>query len=156
MKSLYIFTLLISLSISQYVLGQTDSLVFKTGTYMIGEAKSMDRNVLTFKTTYSDSDFRIEWDGIAEIYTDTYFLITLTDGSRYNGTLKSVGPGKISIISDEGEEIITPHNDVVWLDDKDKGLSGGAAYGLRVLTRNHNFGADAAKWREWWKKQKKK
>ena len=42
------------------------------------------------------------------------------------------------------------------LDDKDKGLSGGAAYGLRVLTRNHNFGADAAKWREWWKKQKKK
>jgi hypothetical protein len=54
---------------------------------MIGEVKTMDRGVVTVKTPYSDSDFKIEWDGVQEIYTDTYFLITLSNGSRYNGTL---------------------------------------------------------------------
>lgn len=122
MKIVYIFTLLISFSVSQNVLAQTDSLIFKTGTYMVGEAKSMDRNVLTFKTKYSDSDFKIEWNGVAEIYTDTYFLITLTDGSRYNGTLKSIEAGKIVIITGDGQEVETLHDDIVFLDDKDQGF----------------------------------
>ena len=142
MKSLYIFTLLISLSISQYVLGQTDSLVFKTGTYMIGEAKTMDRNVLTFKTKYSDSDFKIEWDGIAEIYTDTHFLISLTDGSRYNGTLKSIEAGKIAIITSDGREIETLHNDIVFLDDKDQGFWSQLYFSIDIgldLTQANNL-----------------
>lgn len=122
MKNLFLVVLFASFVVSQSTQAQTDSLIFKTGTYMIGEAKTMDRNVLTFKTKYSDSDFKIEWDGISEIYTNTYFLITLTDGSRYNGNLKSIEPGKISIITDEDQEILTPHGDVVWLNDQDKGF----------------------------------
>ena len=109
---------------------------------MIGEAKTMDRNVLTFKTKYSDTDFKIEWDGVAEIYTDTYFLITLTDGSRYNGTLKSVESGKISIITDEGQEVLTPHNEIVWLDDKDKGFWSQLYFSIDIgvdLTKANNL-----------------
>ena len=142
MKIKPILSLFICIALSQNVFAQTDSLIFKAGTYMIGEAKTMDRNVLTFKTKYSDSDFKIEWDGISEIYTDTYFLITLTDGSRYNGTLKSVEPGIISIITDEGEEVITPHNDVVWLDDKDKGFWSQLYFSIDIgfdLTKANNL-----------------
>lgn len=142
MKTIPVFTLIASLVLSQNIYAQTDSLIFKTGTYMIGEAKTMDRNVLTFKTKYSDSDFKIEWDGIAEIYTDTYFLITLTNGSRYNGTLKSTEPGNISIITDEGREVFTPHNDIVWLDDKDKGFWSQLYFSIDIgldLTKANNL-----------------
>lgn len=142
MKYLNIFTLLISISISQYVLGQTDSLIFISGTYMIGEAKNMDRNVLTFKTTYSDSDFKIEWDGIAEIYTDTYYLISLTDGSRYNGTLKSIEAGKIAIITGDGRKIEILHNDIVFLDDKNQGFWSQLYFSIDIgldLTQANNL-----------------
>ena len=142
MKNLFLPVLFFSFIVSQSTQAQTDSLIFKTGTYMIGEAKTMDRNVLTFKTKYSDSDFKIEWDGISEIYTDTYFLITLTDGSRYNGNLKSVEPGKVSIITDEGQEILTPHNDVVWLDDLDKGFWKKLYFSIDIgidLTKANNL-----------------
>ena len=142
MKNLILVVLFFSCIVSQSAQAQTDSLIFKAGTYMIGEAKTMDRNVLTFKTKYSDSDFKIEWDGVSEIYTDTYFLITLTDGSRYNGNLKSIEPGKISIITDEGQEILTPHNDVVWLDDLDKGFWNKLYFTIDVgidLTKANNL-----------------
>ena len=142
MKNLFLVVLFASYLVSQSTQAQTDSLIFKTGTYMIGETKTMDRNVLTFKTAYSDSDFKIEWDGISEIYTDTYFLITLSNGSRHNGNLRSVEPGKISIITNEGLEILTPHNDVVWLDDLDKGFWNKLYFSIDIgfdLTKANNL-----------------
>ncbi len=82
----------------------------------------MDRNVLKVKTSYSDSDFAIEWDSIEEIYTDTYFLISLADGSRYNGNIKSLEKGKIAIIS-AGEQLAeVAINDIVFLDDLSQGF----------------------------------
>lgn len=122
MRILPVFVLIFLFAFSQNTLAQTDSLVLKNGNYMVGEAKAMDRNVLTFKTKYSDSDFKIKWNRVSEIYTDTYFLITLSNGGRYNGTLKSLEPGKIVIFTDEGQEVETPYYDIVFLDDKDKGF----------------------------------
>ena len=142
MKNLYIITLLAVFSISQNLLAQTDSLIFKTGKYMIGEVKSMNRNVLMVETDYSDKDFAIEWDGITEIYTDTYFLITVTDGSRYNGTLKSTERGKITIITDDGQEVETAHNDIVFLDDKDQGFWSQLYFSIDIgldLTKANNL-----------------
>jgi hypothetical protein len=102
---------------------QTDSLIFTNGNYIVGEVKTMNKNVLTIETSYSDADFTIEWSGIKQIYTKTFFLITLTDGNRLNGQLKSLTPGKVSIVSD-GE---TPPrevkiDDIVILDDIDQGF----------------------------------
>ena len=100
MKKLSLF-LAIVISAVVNMQAQTDSLIMTNQNYIVGEVKTMDRGVLTVKTGYSDSDFKIEWDGIKEIYTDTYFLITLGDGSRYNGVLESVETGKVTIITDE-------------------------------------------------------
>ena len=46
---------------------QTDSLIFKNGNVVVGEIKSMAMGVLTFKTDYSDSDFKIEWGEIDQV-----------------------------------------------------------------------------------------
>ncbi len=121
---------------------QSDSLIFKNGNYIVGEVKSMDRNTLKIETDYSDDDFTIEWDGIREIYTETFFLITLTDGSRYNGHLKSTGPGKIQILTDEGETLEVDLVEIVLLDGVDQGFwsqfYASIDFGLDV-TRANNF-----------------
>jgi hypothetical protein len=102
--------------------------------------------------------FTIEWDGVKEIYTDTYFLITLSDGSRYNGHLKSIASNKIAILTDEGQTIeIDPH-DIVILDDisqgfwnqvyatVDFGLDITKASNFRQFSMRSNLGYIAKKW----------
>jgi len=124
------------------IYAQTDSLVFKSGTYMIGEVKTMDRGVVIVKTPYSDSDFKIEWNGVEEIYTDTYFLITLSNGSRYNGTLGMSETGQIIIITDDGKEVEATFKEIVFLDDMDKGFWSQLYFSVDVgldLTKANNF-----------------
>jgi hypothetical protein len=76
---------------------QVDTLILKNNDIIVGEIKSMDRGVLTIETPYSDSDFKIEWEGIREIYSTTFFLLTLSDGRRYNGTIRSDDQEKVII-----------------------------------------------------------
>jgi len=121
MKKTFLLLLLGFITI-QLLHAQVDSLVFKNGNFVVGEVKGMDRGVLTIETDYSDDDFTIEWDGIHEIYTVTYFLITLTDGSRYNGHVNTITPGDLMLTTSTGEEINVQQDDIVWLDDVDKGF----------------------------------
>jgi hypothetical protein len=141
MKRIFLaFTILTSLS--SYTSAQTDSLIFRNGTYMIGEVKTMNRNVVNVETSYSDKDLNIEWNRIQEIYTDTYFLITLSNGNRYNGTIMSNAPGRVSILTDDGDTVHVNHSDIVYLDDQDKGfwsqLSFSIDFGFE-LTKANNF-----------------
>ncbi len=57
----------------------------------------MDRGVLTIETDYSDSDFKVEWLEVLEVYSDVNYLITLSDGRRLNGKIRSAGDGNIRI-----------------------------------------------------------
>ncbi len=79
-----------------------DSLVFKNNNYMTGEIKSMSKGVLNIETDYSKSDFTIEWVDIKEIYTKTSFTLTRSDGDRLSGTLQSVNPNQVNVVSDKG------------------------------------------------------
>lgn len=125
-----------------YAFAQNDSIIFNNGNFIVGEVKTMNKNVLKVETDYSDDDFTIEWNNIKEIYTETYFLITLTDGSRYNGTLHTIEPGKISILTDEGETVEVNVNDIVILDDLDKGFWNQIYASIDLgldLTKANNF-----------------
>ncbi|WP_296700902.1 DUF481 domain-containing protein [Algoriphagus sp.] len=104
MKNL--FTLILALGVVFSISAQTDSLILKNKDVIIGEIKSMDRGVLTIETDYSDSDFKIEWSGIAQIFSDTKYLITLSNGKRYNGTIQSIGDEIISINTYDPDNII--------------------------------------------------
>lgn len=121
---------------------QKDSLIMTNQNFLVGEIKSLDRSVLTIETEYSDDDFTIEWEGVKEIYTESYFLITLSDGNRYNGYLKSTASGKITILTDDGSTIEVSPEDIVILDDIDQGfwsqLYASIDIGLDI-TRANNF-----------------
>lgn len=97
------------------VQAQTDSIVFINGNYIVGEIKDLNRGVVTVETDYSDDDFKIEWDGISQIYSDSYFLFTLSDGRRFNGSFKSTGDGNISITEMDGQSYTVRSQDIVYV-----------------------------------------
>lgn len=121
---------------------QPDSVVFQNGNYLVGEVKSMDRGVVMMETPFSDKDFAIEWEGIREIYCKTYFLITLSDGRRFNGSFYTSSPGNIIIVEDDGTSTETPVNEVVFMDDVDKGFWSRLYASIDIgldLTKANNF-----------------
>ena len=93
--------------------GQTDSLVFINGNYIVGELKTMDKGVLTIETDYSDKDFKIELTGVKKIYTSSIVSITLTDGTRLTGTLKTTNDNKVEINTIVERIIIGNLNEIV-------------------------------------------
>jgi hypothetical protein len=134
---------ILSLFFSQSLFAaEPDSVVFKNGNYIVGEVKSMDRGVMKMETPFSDSDFAIEWSEISELYFTSYFLITLTDGRRFNGTVETSQIGEIRVIEEDGNETITTHRSVVFLDGVDKGFWSQLYASIDIgldLTKANNF-----------------
>ncbi|HEX2339016.1 MAG TPA: DUF481 domain-containing protein, partial [Vicinamibacterales bacterium] len=68
-----------------------------SGDRLVGEIKSVAKDVLTFETDYSDADFKIKWEKIASIQSDRQFLVETFDGKRVSGSLKP-DPGKKPVV----------------------------------------------------------
>lgn len=157
-NSRHITTWFIQLACVLSVHAASDSLILKNNDVIIGEIKSMDRGVLTMETDYSDSDFRIEWDGIRELYTVTNFLITLSSGKRYNGTLRTFDDKQLEITDIEAGIAITDMDNVVYLKSVDKdfwsrlyasidvGVSLTKANNLRQFNMRSTIGYLAERW----------
>ena len=137
---------------------QVDSLIFKNGNYIAGEIKDLDKGVILVETDYSDSDFKIEWDGIREIFTQSYFLITLSNGDRYNGRLASPGPGMVSLLVEGTDTVTVSLGEVVYLKSIDQtilsrlyanvsvGFSYAKARSFRQFSIRANAGYIANRW----------
>ena len=107
--------LFFSFLLSDGLIAQIDSLIFINDNYIVGEIKDMDRGVVIIETDYSDSDFKIEWEGIKEIHTESSFLITLSDGRRFNGRLESTSDSTVNLLVDEGQNLEVGLQEVVFL-----------------------------------------
>lgn len=139
MKKLYL-SLILLLSFFGISQAQTDSLIFKNKDIVVGEIKSMDRGVITIETDYSSSDFKAKWEELISIKSKTNYLITLANGRRYNGKIRSVSDSTIMInyydpdalirlrkkeITQEtegSENLIVLLDDVVYLNALDEGF----------------------------------
>lgn len=136
---------------------QQDKVTFSNDDSIIGEVKGLTQGVLTIETDYSDSDFTIEWGGIKSIQTETYFLITLSDGRRYNGKISSNGDA-IDIITEDVGTINIPADQIVFMESVDKGFWSRAhasidfgwdltkANNLRQASLRSNIGYLAERW----------
>ena len=81
-------SILLSLVIASAAAAQ-DTVTTTTGEKIVGEIKSVEKDVLTIETTYSDSDFKIEWEDVASIDSARLFFIETFDGRRVSGSLKT-------------------------------------------------------------------
>jgi len=137
-----------------------DTLVLVNNDVLVGELKKMDKSVVTFKTKYSDSDFKIKWHKVTELYSDRKFIISFDDGSRLTSSIHSNKNKQGKVIIDSGvntlEEDLT---DIVFLEpigknflsrvtiDVDFGITVTKANNLKQLTSNLSATYLAYKWR---------
>ena len=151
------FCLLICIFCYGSLFGQRDSLLFDEGKHLIGEVGSMNKGVLTIDVEFGDDDFKIEWDKVRGIYSETKFLIATKDRARYNGTLKGTADS-VQIIDQEYGSVWVQLNDIVYLDHYDTkfkdrfsasidiGLSLTKANNLKQFNSRSSLGYDAANW----------
>jgi len=97
------------------VYAQQDSLIFNSGEDMVGEIKSLENGIIIVETKYSDKDFNIKWENVSQIYTETIFLILLTNGDKYFGKLSSDSTGKERILFEEDQYVECDINEFVSL-----------------------------------------
>ncbi len=150
--------LVILLAITLNISAQVDSVIFNTHDYVVGEVKNLQRGVLQIETDYSKSDFKIEWKKVTEIYTITEFMVTLSNGVKHFGNLKSQPNDTIRIITDNQGNVDVKREDIVFLtayDDKflDRfsasisfGFDMAKARNLKQITTRSSLGYKAEKW----------
>jgi len=139
-------------------LAQTDSLVFKNGDVMVGEIKSLDRGVAIVSTDYSDSDFKISWSEIHQVFTTTTFFVALSYDRKYYGSIHSTAQGKVNIQMGEEQPVECGLEEIVFLSpieetffDRlhasiDIGLSLTKANSLQQLTTRSTLGYRQDTW----------
>lgn len=66
----------------------TDVVMTKAGTRLVGEIKQMEKDVLTLSTSYDDADFAIKWEEITSVESTRQFLLETYSGLRLAGTLQ--------------------------------------------------------------------
>ena len=153
------FLSLVFLFFGLNLLAQNDTIRLSNNDVIIGDVEYLDKNVLTFSTAYSDSDFKIEWDKVLEITSGSSLIIAFSDGERVTGMLKSIkGKDRKVEVTYGGNSREVDLDQVIFLDpigqkalsnlsvDLDIGLTLTKANNLRQLTTNINGTYLARKW----------
>lgn len=158
MKRLLLFTFFIL--VSSTVLAQKDTLKLSNNDVLVGSIEKMDRSILTFSTSYDDSDFKIKWSEVLEIRSHQRFIISVTNGERYTSTIRSIaGKEKTVAIDVEGNKKEFSLKDIVFIEpiggsflarltvDMDIGITVTKANNYRQLTTNLSATYLAYKWK---------
>jgi len=113
---------------------QHDTLRFADRAGVVGELKMLKNGVITFETDYSDTDFKIEWLKVNEVYSDRTFRFIIKNGERYYGTLSGGKKNGITIVDELKGTVIVELRDLVYFEHIDEGGF------LDVMTLNLDFG----------------
>ncbi len=67
----------------------------------------MNRNILTIKRDYSDSDFKIEWEKVSEFYSDQLYMVQITDRTVFtNATMVFRKPNEVKITGELSNRVV--------------------------------------------------
>lgn len=107
--------LAVLLTISFQLKAQNDTIIAKNNHVIIGTIKEMYKGVLKMKTSYSDSDFAIEWSKVKRISSVNEYIISSTDGEIYNGALQSNKDNEAVIYSEDNIITSIPLENIIYL-----------------------------------------
>lgn len=121
------------------ITAQKDSIVTTNGQSIVGEIKSLIVGVLTIETDYSDSDFKIEWLKVKEIYTKREFVLSNSEGQRITGRVTMEDNNVVIIAADS--RISTSINEIVHIVPLDKNfidkLNASFEFGFNFTKANN-------------------
>lgn len=157
-KFLLLSICLLVFSLTSY--GQNDTITLSNNDVLVGSIEKMDRSILTFSTSYDDSDFKIKWGEVKAIKSQRQFIISVTDGDRYTTSINSApDKEKIAVLNVEvGTQEFT-FADIVFIEpigksffsrltmDIDLGINVTKANDFKQLTSNIAATYLAYQWR---------
>jgi Protein of unknown function, DUF481 len=121
---------------------QNDSIWMKNNDILVGELKTLSKSVVTFKTSYSDKDFKIDFNEVTAFSTERLCVVNLTDGTRYTGRIKSTSKGNIEIVGDNGDIYEVSIQEIIFLEEISqrfwKRFSGAFDIALNLSKTNNN------------------
>ncbi|WP_282124452.1 DUF481 domain-containing protein [Algibacter mikhailovii] len=142
------------------VFAQQDTLKLSNNDVIIGSLEKMDRSILTFSTSYDDSDFKIKWGEVLGLTSEQEFIISISDGERYTSKISSVdGKDKVVSIDNNGTPMEVSLDDIVFIEpiggnflarltvDLDLGITVTKANDFQQITSNLSASYLAYKWR---------
>ncbi len=160
MKSKKLFLALLFLAVFTNLFAQNDTLYSATGDVLVGEIKSVNKNVLTFDTDYADSDFKIEWGNVKGLKSVTEVIVYTKEGKRYVGYLSYNNNDERKVVLKNSEtEVNLTLDEIVEIEtlsssfwDRiyisiDAGYSFNSGNNLSQLSVSGKVKYDAEKWR---------
>ncbi len=112
MKKLYFLFIVLILCLHNSF-GQNDSLVFSGKNIITGEIKKMEKGVIEIDAPYNDSNFKIKWLDVKEIYTHSKFTITVSN-NIYRGRIASIAKNQVKIFDKDSVYITCKLEDIVY------------------------------------------
>jgi hypothetical protein len=146
----FLFCLLLLLFSTPAQAEKTDVVYLHNGDRITGEAKSLDRGKLEFKTDHMGTVY-IEWEDIAEIISTTGQAVELANGQRFYGPLHKPDDSNMMIVSTEQGAISVGTLDVVnmypveagFWDRLDLSASVGFSWDKASSVGKYNLGLSA-------------
>ena len=125
-----------------YGFGQRDTVRLKNNDVLVGEVHTLITGVLTMETSYSDSDFKIEFDKVTELILERKCLVSLTKGGREYGNVRSEEPGNVTITRVDGSKVEVPIRQVIALQEIEENFwsrfTGTIDLGFNITKANNN------------------
>jgi hypothetical protein len=127
---------------SSVIWAQKDSIKLRNNDLLVGEVKTLNKSVLTFKTSYSDKDFKIDFDDVVSISTNELCVIYLTNRTQQTGRLKPYSPDSVRVINKEGGTKVFALREIIQLEEIDEKFwsrfSGALDVGFNLAKTNNN------------------
>ena len=121
---------------------QNDSIKLRNNNLLVGEIKTLSKSVLTFKTSYSDKDFKIDFNDVVSINTDELCVIYLTNRKQISGKLKPLSRDCVRIIDKEGSSYAFAKREFIQLEEIDEKFwsrfRGAFDVGFNLSKTNNN------------------
>lgn len=121
---------------------QNDTIQLKNNNVLAGEIKSISKGVLTFKTSYSDKDFKIKFHKVKGLVVQRKCLVILTRGRRRFGNIKTDNGGNIIIRLEDNSIESFNLDEVITLDEVDDNfwsrIKGSIDLGYNFTKANNN------------------
>ena len=135
-------TLIMLFFISVSVWAQNDSIKLKNNDLLVGEIKTLTKSVLTFKTSYSDKDFKIDFNDVVSISTSEQCVIYLTNRTQIAGRMKPLSRDSVRIIDKEGSSYAVAIREIIQLEEIDEKFfsrfTGALDVGFNLSKTNNN------------------
>lgn len=136
----YLFSFLLLICI--WGNAQNDTIQLKNNDVLVGEVKSFSNGILVLETSYSDKDFKIEFNKVKGLIIQRKCLIILTDGRRRFGNIRTDLEGLVIVTLEDKTVERFKLEEVIALEEVDDNfwsrIKGSIDLGFNFTKANNN------------------